>query len=73
MSEIKHAVAPVVIVLFDVDADPPSPVTLRVKPDRRRTQMLFPPALERRVATATPRLSEIAVVPSRSTEGAEVR
>jgi hypothetical protein len=50
MSELQPSVVPVVIVLFDVDADSQSPVTLRVKPDRRRTQMPFPEALERRVA-----------------------
>jgi hypothetical protein len=68
MSEIKLSVAPVVIVLFDADSR--SPVTLRVKPDRRQIQMLFPPSFERRVATAAPRLSENAVVPSRSTSDA---
>jgi hypothetical protein len=56
MSELQPSVVPVVIVLFDVDSQ--SPVTLRVKPDRRRTQMPFPEALERRVATAAPRLTE---------------
>ena len=66
MSDIKPSVVPVVILLFDVDADSPSPVTLRVKPDRRRTQMPFPEALERRVATAAPRLTEIALVAARS-------
>lgn len=71
MSEITLTIGSVVIVLVDVD--PPSPVTLRVKPDRRRTVMLFPPAFDRRVATAAPRLSEIAAVPSRSTSDAEVR
>ena len=66
MSELNPSFVPVVILLFDVDADSQSPVTLRVKPDRRRTQMAFPEALERRVATAPPRLTETALVAVRS-------
>jgi hypothetical protein len=60
MSEINPSIVSVAIVLFDVDANSKSPVTLRVKPDRRRNHVAFPEALERRLAPPSARRTEIA-------------
>jgi hypothetical protein len=40
---------PLKTIVLELEADSTSFVTLRVKPDRRRTQLDLPPALERRV------------------------
>ena len=40
---------PVKKIILELEADSSSLVTLRVKPDRRRTQLDLPPALDRRV------------------------
>jgi hypothetical protein len=60
VSEINPSVVSVAIVLFDVDANSEAPVTLRVKPDRRRNHVAFPEALERRLAPPSARRTETA-------------
>ena len=57
-SDIPSLVA-VAKLLFDLDSDSASPVTLRVKADRRQTLVVFPQALERRLSGST-RFAEVA-------------
>ena len=57
-SDIPSLVA-VAKLLFDLDSNFSSPVTLRVKADRRQTLAAFPEALERRLSGST-RFAEVA-------------
>jgi len=58
-SDIPSLVA-VAKLLFDLDSNSASPVTLRVKADRRQTLAVFPEALDRRLSGST-RFAEVAV------------
>ena len=67
-SDIPSLVA-VAKLLFDLDSDSASPVTLRVKADRRQSLVAFPEALERRLSVST-RFAEVAARLAPHDEGA---
>ena len=60
MSGIEPSVVAATKLLIELDGNSSS-VTLRVKPDRRRRQMSFPKALERRIGVHAVQLTEAAV------------
>ena len=62
----EPSVVAVAKLLIELDIDSTSPVTLRVKPDRRKAQLYFEEALERRLASTSARLTEAAVPSGRS-------
>ena len=57
-SDIPSLVA-VATLRFDLDSNSASPVTLRVKADRRQSLAVFPEALDRRLSGST-RFAEVA-------------
>ena len=57
----EPSVVAVVKLLIEMDSDSALPVTLRVKPDRRKVQLYFEEALERRLVSTSARLTEATV------------
>ena len=53
----EPSVVAVAKLLIEVDIDSASLVTLRVKPDRRKVQVCFEEALERRLVSTSARLT----------------
>ena len=60
----EPSIVAVAKLLIDLDIDSTSPVTLRVKPDRRKAPLHFQEAPERRLASTSARPTETAVRPA---------